>query len=117
MGLTQVVTTNTDRTIQLPKRFVDRLDIRAGQELIIQVVEEAGLILVFPSRRPHLPESETPTLRQRVRQALAKAGLLVTLDPAAVKRYTSRAGPRRLSPLKIGGQPVSEIIVEERSRW
>jgi len=115
MGLTQMVTTDTDRTIQLPKRFVDRLGIRAGEELIVQLVEDAGLILVFPSRRPRLPESETPTLRQRVQRALANAGLLVTLDPATIERYVYRAGQRRLSPLKIGGQPVSETIVDERS--
>lgn len=117
MALTHVVTTGTDRAIQLPKGFIDRLGIRAGEELIVQLVEDAGLILVFPSRRPHLPESETTTLRQRVQQSLANAGLLVTLDPATVERYVSRARPRRLSPLKIGGKPVSEIIVEERSRW
>ena len=61
---------------------------------------------------------DIPTLRQRVKQALANVGLLATLDPATtVERYASRAGQRRLSPLKIGGKPVSEIIVEERSRW
>jgi len=76
MGLTQVVTTGTDRTV--------------------------------------LPESETLTLRQQIQQALVKAGLLATLDPATVERYASHAGTRRLSPLKIGGKPVSEIIVLNR---
>ena len=120
MGMMQVVTPDRNRTVQLPKEFVDRLDIRAGEELIIQLVEDAGLILVFPSRRtrhPHLPESETPTLRQQIQQALANAGLLAVLDPATVERYASRVTQTRLSPLKIGGKPVSEIIIEERSRW
>jgi len=50
MGLMRIVTPDTDHTIQLPREFVDRLGIRAGQELTIQLVEEAGLILLFPSR-------------------------------------------------------------------
>jgi len=50
MGLMQIVNSDTNRTIQLPKEFVDRLGIRAGQELAIQLVEEAGLILLFPAR-------------------------------------------------------------------
>jgi len=96
------------------------LDICTGEGLVVQLVKDAGLILVFPSwrsRRPHLPESETPTPRQQVRQALANAGLLAALAPATAKRYASHAGQRRLSPLKIGGKPVSEIIVEKRSHW
>ena len=120
MGLMQVVTPDTDHTIQLPKRFIKQLGVRTGEELIVQLVQDAGLILVFPSRRSRrhrLPESKMPTLRQRVQQALTNAGLLATLNPATVERYASRAGQQRLSPLKIGGKPVSEIIVEERSRW
>jgi len=50
MGLMRIVTPDTNHTIRLPKEFVDRLGIRAGQELTIQLVEEAGLILLFPSR-------------------------------------------------------------------
>ena len=50
MGLIQVVNPDINRTIRLPKEFVDRLGIRAGQELAIQLVEEAGLILLFPAR-------------------------------------------------------------------
>jgi antitoxin component of MazEF toxin-antitoxin module len=118
--MTQVVTTNTDCTIRLPKKFADRLDIHAGEELIVQLIEDAGLILVFPSRRDRRPrptESGRATLRRQVQQALENAGLLAPLDPEIVKQYVPRAGQQRLSPLKIGGKPVSEIIVEERGRW
>lgn len=117
MGPTQVITPDANRTIQLPKMFVDRLGVRAGEELTVQLVEEAGLILVFPSRRARPTESAMPTPRQQVKQALANARLLATLDPATAKRYVPPAKTGRLSPLKIGGKPVSEIIVEERSRW
>ena len=117
MRPTQVVTADTNHAIQLPKMFVDRLGVRAGEELTVQLVEEAGLILVFPSRQNRQMELSPPTLRQRVQQALANASLLATLDPATVKRYTPLAETERLSPLKIGGKPISEIIVEERNRW
>lgn len=117
MRSTQVVTADTNRTIQLPKRFVDRLSVRAGEELTVQLVEEAGLILIFPSRRNRPTELAMPTPRQQVQQALANMSLLATLDPATVKRYAPPARQGRLSPLKIGGKPVSEIIIEERSRW
>lgn len=50
MGLMQIVNPDTNHTIQLPEEFVDRLGIRVGQELAIQLVEEAGLILLFPAR-------------------------------------------------------------------
>lgn len=118
MNHTQVVTTGADYTIRLPKKFVDRLDIHTGEDLIVQLVEDAGLILVFPSRRDRRSpmESRVPTLRQRVQQALADAGLLATLAPAMLEQSIPRAG-QRLSPLKIGGKPVSKVIVEERDRW
>jgi len=57
------------------------------------------------------------TPRQQVEHILAEVGLLVTLDPEMVRRYTSRAARRRVSPLRIGGKPTSEIIIEERNRW
>jgi antitoxin component of MazEF toxin-antitoxin module len=118
MSLTQVVTASANHTVQLPEGFVKQLGIRVGEELIVQLVEEAGLILIFPSRRaPHQAEAEIPASRQQVQQALANAGLLATLDPATVRRYAPLAKQQRLSPLKIGGKPVSEIIVEERGRW
>jgi len=108
---------DTNRTIQLPQKFFDLLGIRAGEELTVQLVEEAGLILVFPARRNRSTELGASTPRQQVQLALANAGMLATLDPATVKRYAPPKRPERLSPLKIGGKPVSEIIVEERSRW
>lgn len=120
MGLMQVVKPDADRNIRLPKEFIDQLNIHAGEKLVIRLVEGADLILVFPSRRlrrSHLPDSEMPTARQRVQQALANAGLLATLDPTTIERYASRAERPRLSPLKVGGKPASEIIVEERNRW
>ena len=116
MNRTQIVTTNTDYTIRLPKKFVDRLDIRTGENLIVQLVEDTGLILVFPPRRDRRSLSRTSTPRQRVQQALADAGLLATLDPAMLRQDIPRAG-QRLSPLEIGGKPVSQVIVEERDRW
>lgn len=116
MNHTQIVTTSTDYTIRLPKKFVDRLNIRSGENLIVQLIEDAGLILVFSPRRDRRSLSRTGTPRQRVQQALADAGLLATLDPAMIGPGILRAS-QRLSPLKIGGKPVSQVIVEERDRW
>jgi antitoxin component of MazEF toxin-antitoxin module len=58
MSLMRIVSSGDDHTIRLPKEFVDRLGIHAGQELTIQLVEEAGLILVFPPRPAPYPRRQ-----------------------------------------------------------
>lgn len=50
MGLMQIVISDTDHTIQLPKEFVDRLGVHDGQKLTIQLVKDAEMLLLFPSR-------------------------------------------------------------------
>jgi len=56
------------------------------------------------------PASLTP--RQRVEQIWATTGLIVPLDPAIVHRYPM--SQERRIPIRAGGKPASQIIIEQR---
>ncbi len=56
------------------------------------------------------PAELTP--RQQVEQIWAAAGLIAPLDPAITRHYPTPQGRR--TPVRAGGKPASEIIIEQR---
>ncbi len=56
------------------------------------------------------PAELTP--RQQVEQIWATTGLIVPLDPAITRHYPTPQGRR--TPVRAGGKPASEIIIEQR---
>jgi len=56
------------------------------------------------------PAQRTP--RQRVEQIWATTGLIVSLDPTIIHRYP--IPQERRIPIRAGGKPASQIIIEQR---
>jgi len=60
----------------------------------------------------HEVEPEPLTPRQQIEKLWAQAGLVVSLDPDIADRYPPYR--ERRTPIQAGGQPASEIIIEQR---
>lgn len=63
-------------------------------------------------------EAKSPALPPRadVLAALRSTGILVELDPSIVARYRAGSDQQRSAPVWVKGKPLSEMIIEERSR-
>lgn len=92
-----------DLTIQLPDDLAQRL--KPVQDRLPEIIE-LGL------RYWQGSEAAPLTPRQQVEQVWAKAGLVVSPAPPIVDQDIKLR--RRQKPLKVGGKPASEIIIEQR---
>jgi hypothetical protein len=87
--------------IQLSEELAER--VRPLQDRLPEIIE-LGL--------RHLREQPPPTPRQRVEQLWEAEGLI---EPAARSRKRGQKTRRkRRTPIAVGGQPASEIIIEQR---
>ena len=64
------------------------------------------------------PPSAAPTDREKARETLRAAGLLAELSPGlrAWANSTVRLEDVEASFARVGGQPLSEIVIEQRGR-
>jgi hypothetical protein len=94
--------------VTIPVRVSEELAERLApvQEHLNQIIE-LGL-----QHWQGLPETDLMP-RQRIEQLLRDTGLIVTLDPAIARRYTS-VSDQRQPPLHAGGKSASQIIMEQR---
>ena len=49
MTRTKLIKTPNGNALVLPKKFAHRLQLQVGQSVGVQLIEEAGLILLFPA--------------------------------------------------------------------
>ena len=90
-------------SLELPEELARRLS--PLQDRLPEIIE-LGL------RYWQNTQSALLTPRQRVEQIWATTGLIAPLDPATAQHYpTPRA---RRTPIKAGGKPASQIIIEQR---
>jgi len=59
-------------------------------------------------------EAEPAIEQERVLEALHSTGLIQPISTELVQRYVSNPNSPRQKPLKIPGQPLSEVIIEQR---
>lgn len=98
-------------TIRLPGELHRRLEIRAeekGRPLDQVLLEELEKVLET--------EAEPTIKRERVLEALHSTGLIQPISAELVQRYVSDPEHPRQKPLKIPGQPLSEVIIEQRGK-
>lgn len=102
-------------TIRLPGELHRRLEIRAeekGRPLDQVLLEELEKVL-----ETELETEAEPTIkRERVLEALHSTGLIQPISAELVQRYVSDPEHPRQKPLKIPGQPLSEVIIEQRGK-
>jgi len=91
-----------DLTIQLPDDLARRL--KPVQDRLPEIIE-LGL------RHWQVTEPVSLTPRQQVEQIWARAGLVVSHPPISDQDTKLR---ERQKPLKVGGKPASQIIIEQR---
>ncbi|MBI3914309.1 MAG: hypothetical protein HY327_09025 [Chloroflexi bacterium] len=88
MTYTRRVRIPKQNSLPLPKEFANRLQLRAGQSLIIQLIEEAGLILIIPGAAPaHAkiisPKAFARAIRKRPRyDRIFDSAREIVTDPA-----------------------------------
>ncbi len=87
--------------VQLPKDLAER--VRPVQDRLPEIIE---LGLRQLRRQPIL------TPRQRVEQLWEDQGLVEPAVRSSVQRQKARR--KRQAPIPAGGQPASEIIIEQR---
>ncbi len=63
-----------------------------------------------------LANGEIEGPRDRTLRALRATGLIQPIAPSLVSRYAVDPHRRRRPPLRLPGKPLSEIIIEQRSR-
>ena len=90
-------------SLELPDELVKRLT--PFQDRLPEIIE-LGL------RYWQNTQAASPTPRQRVEQLWATAGLIVPLDPKISEHYPRRG--KRPKPIRAGGKPASQIIIEQR---
>jgi len=56
------------------------------------------------------------TLRRQVEQLWETTGVIVPLEASLLRLAAPYASSTRITPLQVGGQPASEIIIEQRGR-
>jgi len=101
----------TSLTIDLPSEVLERLSaeaVRAGKPVTVLASEWLIERLV-----PVPPKSE----RERAREMLRAAGLLTEPTPAMhtiAAQSTATLAEVQASFARIGGQPLSEIVIEQR---
>ncbi len=67
MTYTKLIKTPKGHALSLPREFAQRLRLQAGQPLIIQLIEEAGVILIIPA--PQRASSKILSRRTPTRSA------------------------------------------------
>jgi len=80
----------------------------------------AGRLLPLKDRLPEIielglrywPEQTLPTPREQAEKLWEATGLLVAREPGAT--YSTAPAHRWRKPIQAGGQPASEIIIEQR---
>jgi len=98
-------------TIRLPGELHRRLETRAeekGRPLDQVLLEELEKVLEA--------EAEPTIKRERVLEALHSTGLIQPISTELVHKYVSDPDSPRQRPLKIPGQPLSEVIIEQRGK-
>lgn len=85
-------------SIELPFDVAQRL--QNYPDYLVEIIE-LGLQQLEQTKRPQ------PTAKQQVLQALYATGLVTLPRPTTQKRG-------RVTPLKVGGIPASELIIAER---
>jgi hypothetical protein len=81
-----------------------------GEHDVVLVLEEQGVGQHTPGAMPPVPSPEpaaAPASADLVKQRLLAAGLLSEIKPPPA------ATPGRV-PIEVQGQPLSELIIEER---
>lgn len=96
--------------IQVPSELARRLRPYQGE---LPRILEWGLRHL--ERETEAKSLALPT-RADVLAALRSTGILVELDPSIVARYRAGSDQQRSAPVWVKGKPLSEMIIEERSR-
>ncbi|MBI4672641.1 MAG: hypothetical protein HY741_13360 [Chloroflexi bacterium] len=118
MTYTRRVRVPKRNSLPLPKDFAKRLELRAGQSLIIQLIEEAGLILVIPGAAPARAKSISPkasarAIRKRPRyDRIFDSAREIVTDPAPfASGMIQPEALQALQALPTGENPPSFVSI------
>lgn len=98
-------------TIRLPGELHRRLETRAREK-----DQPLDQVLLEELEKGLQIEAEPAIEQERVLEALHSTGLIQPISTELVQRYVSDPDSPRHKPLKIPGQPLSEVIIEQRGR-